>query len=45
MISPCFDPSAWFPVEEFKFDDITLHRAVETGAVRIAFNRPDTNRS
>jgi naphthoate synthase len=41
MISPCFDPRAWFPVNEFQFDDITLHKAVETGAVRIAFNRPD----
>ena len=41
MISPCFDPSAWSVVEDFNFEDITLHRAVETGAVRIAFNRPD----
>ena len=41
MISPCYDPRAWFPVNEFQFDDITLHKAVETGAVRIAFNRPD----
>lgn len=41
MISPCFDPRAWFPVDAFKFEDITLHRAVDTGAVRIAFNRPD----
>jgi naphthoate synthase len=41
MISPCFDPRAWFPVDEFKFEDITLHQAVDTGAVRIAFNRPD----
>jgi naphthoate synthase len=41
MISPCFDPRSWFPINEFQFEDITLHKAVETGAVRIAFNRPD----
>lgn len=41
MISPCFDPRSWFPVDQFQFEDITLHRAVDTGAVRIAFNRPD----
>ena len=41
MISPTFDPKSWKEVAEFKFEDITLHRATETGAVRIAFNRPD----
>jgi len=28
-------------VEEFPFTDITYHRAIDTGAVRIAFNRPE----
>ena len=41
MISPLFDPSEWNDVTEYKFKDITLHKAKSTGAVRIAFNRPD----
>ncbi len=41
MISPIFDPKAWKEVTDFKFTDITFHKAVDTGAVRIAFNRPD----
>jgi naphthoate synthase len=41
MISPLFDSSAWTEVSAFKFKDITLHKANLTGAVRIAFNRPD----
>jgi naphthoate synthase len=36
-----FDPAAWRPVEGFDFADITYHRAVDTGAVRIAFDRPE----
>ncbi|GAA5122666.1 1,4-dihydroxy-2-naphthoyl-CoA synthase [Pseudonocardia adelaidensis] len=39
--SELFDPSAWRPVEGFDFADITYHRAVDTGAVRIAFHRPE----
>jgi naphthoate synthase len=39
--SELFDPSAWRPVEGFDFTDITYHRAVDTGAVRIAFDRPE----
>lgn len=39
--SELFDPEAWRPVEGFEFTDITYHRAVDTGAVRIAFNRPE----
>jgi naphthoate synthase len=39
--SELFDPAAWRPVEGFDFADITYHRAVDTGAVRIAFDRPD----
>jgi naphthoate synthase len=41
MVSELFDPQAWRPVPGFDFKDITYHRAVETGAVRIAFNRPE----
>jgi naphthoate synthase len=40
-VSELFDPSAWREVEGFGFTDITYHRAVETAAVRIAFNRPE----
>jgi naphthoate synthase len=36
-----FDPGAWRVVEGFDFTDITYHRAVDTGAVRIAFDRPE----
>lgn len=41
MVSEIFDPSAWDPVPGFDFTDITYHRAKGTGAVRIAFDRPD----
>lgn len=40
-ISELFDPSAWRPVDGFEFSDITYHRAVDQGTVRIAFNRPE----
>ena len=41
MVSELFDPSAWRDVPGFEFDDITYHRAIEHGTVRIAFNRPE----
>jgi naphthoate synthase len=41
MVSEIFDPEAWRVVEGFDFTDITYHRAVSTGAVRIAFDRPE----
>jgi naphthoate synthase len=41
MVSELFDPSAWREVPGFSFGDITYHRAVDTGAVRIAFHRPE----
>lgn len=41
QVSETFDPTAWRPVEGFDFVDITYHRAVDTGAVRIAFDRPE----
>ncbi|HEU5085092.1 MAG TPA: 1,4-dihydroxy-2-naphthoyl-CoA synthase [Acidimicrobiales bacterium] len=40
-VSEIFDPEAWRPVEGFELTDITYHRAVDTGAVRIAFDRPE----
>ena len=41
MVSELFDPEAWEPVEGFELTDITYHRAVEGGTVRIAFDRPE----
>ncbi|HWH31587.1 MAG TPA: 1,4-dihydroxy-2-naphthoyl-CoA synthase [Egibacteraceae bacterium] len=40
-VSEIFDASAWRPVEGFGFTDITYHRAVDAGVVRIAFDRPE----
>ncbi len=40
-ISEIFDPSAWKQVDGFDLTDITYHRAVDAGVVRIAFNRPE----
>jgi naphthoate synthase len=40
-VSELFDPTAWRDVPGFDFDDITYHRAVDHGTVRIAFNRPE----
>jgi naphthoate synthase len=36
-----FQPEAWTVVEGFDFTDITYHRAVDQGTVRVAFNRPE----
>ncbi len=41
MVSELFDPAAWRPVEGLDLHDITYHRAVDQGTVRIAFNRPE----
>ena len=41
MVSEIFDPAAWREVPGFEFDDITYHRSVEHGTVRVAFNRPE----
>jgi naphthoate synthase len=41
MVSELFDPQKWKQVEGFNFTDITYHRAVDQGTVRIAFNRPE----
>jgi naphthoate synthase len=40
-ISELFDPAAWRPVEGFDLQDITYHRSVEHGTVRVAFDRPE----
>lgn len=42
MVSELFDESAWKPVQGFEFQDITYHRAVDQGTVRVAFDRPET---
>jgi naphthoate synthase len=41
QVSSIFDPTRWRVVPGFAFDDITYHRSVEHGTVRIAFNRPE----
>jgi naphthoate synthase len=41
-VSDTFDPAAWQEVPGFEgLTDITYHRAVEHGTVRIAFDRPE----
>src|SRR5882757_4051477 len=41
VVSELFDPDAWKPIQGFDFTDITYHRAIDQGTVRIAFNRPE----
>ena len=41
-VSETFDPEAWRAVPGFEeLTDLTYHRAVEHGTVRVAFDRPD----
>jgi naphthoate synthase len=40
MVSEIFDPEAWESAGP-DFDDVTYHRAVDSGTVRIAFDRPE----
>ena len=40
-VSDIFDPTRWREVPGFAFTDITYHRAVDQGTVRIAFHRPE----
>ncbi len=40
-VSAIFQPERWREVEGFSFTDITYHRAVDQGTVRIAFHRPE----
>lgn len=41
MVSEIFDSSRWNEVPGFKLEDITYHRAIDQGTVRVAFNRPE----
>ena len=41
MVSENFDPARWQAVPGFDFSDITYHRCVDLGVVRIAFDRPE----
>lgn len=40
-VSELFDAQRWRPVPGFEFTDITYHRCVDSGTVRVAFDRPD----
>ncbi|MEO7745634.1 MAG: 1,4-dihydroxy-2-naphthoyl-CoA synthase [Actinomycetota bacterium] len=40
-VQPVFDPALWTVVDGFDFTDITYHRAIDQGTVRIAFDRPE----
>ncbi len=40
-VSDTFDPTAWEAVDGFELTDITYHRAVDAGVVRVAFDRPE----
>ena len=42
MVSELFDPDAWRAVDGFDdLTDVTYHRAVDQGTVRVAFDRPE----
>src|SRR3990170_3730761 len=42
QVSELFDPGAWRAVDGFHdLTDLTYHRAVEHGTVRVAFDRPE----
>ena len=41
MVSEIFDSARWEAVPGFDFQDVTYHRAVDQGTVRIAFDRPE----
>ena len=41
MVSEIFDASEWQPVAGFDFTDVTYHRHVRLGLVRVAFHRPE----
>ncbi|CAN5506844.1 1,4-dihydroxy-2-naphthoyl-CoA synthase [soil metagenome] len=40
-VSEIFDPQAWDEVPGFDLQDITYHRAKDSGTVRVAFDRPE----
>lgn len=41
MVSEIFDSKRWQVVPGFDLEDVTYHRAVDQGTVRVAFNRPE----
>ncbi len=41
MVSAIFKPEKWELVEGFSFQDITYHKAVDQGTVRVAIDRPE----
>ncbi len=41
MVSEIFDPKRWQAVPGFELEDVTYHRAVDQGTVRVAFDRPE----
>ncbi len=41
FVSQLFDPAAWREVEGFELEDVTYHRAVGQGTVRIAIDRAE----
>ncbi len=41
MVSAIFDESVWDTVPGFEFTDITYHKAIGHGVVRVAFDRPE----
>jgi naphthoate synthase len=41
FVSELFDAKAWRPVEGFELTDVTYHRALAHGTVRVAINRPE----
>lgn len=40
-VSEIFDPCRWRAVKGFELEDLTYHRSLQHGTVRIAFNRPE----
>lgn len=40
-MSAIFDPDRWEAVPGFELTDLTYHRAVDQGTVRVAFDRPE----
>ena len=40
-VSAIFDPDRWEAVPGFELTDLTYHRAVDQGTVRVAFDRPE----
>ena len=40
-VSALFDPDQWRAVQGFELADITYHRHVSSGVVRVAFDRPE----